>query len=160
MELDIVFDGRLNIKKGFRTWYSLIIYWDNDYDTDVWNIEVTQQAVQLWKQLKRKVQTDIADVGHRESTSLWKGLVKNWLSEVMANLSIKCHVYFQFSCILYKRLVQIWSSTDMANLSIDCHKYFLFHIRSKKWNLAWAWKNIPKQSTTASLADLNVCSIA
>ena len=48
-----VSDGRLNIKKGFTTWYSLIIYWDNDYDTDVWNIEMTQQAFQLWKQLKR-----------------------------------------------------------------------------------------------------------
>ena len=31
----------------------LIIYWDNDFDTNVWNIEMTQQAFQLWKQLKR-----------------------------------------------------------------------------------------------------------
>ena len=119
-----VSDGRLNIKKDFRTWYSLIIYWDNDYDTDVWNIEVTQQAVQLWKQLKRKVQTDIADVGHRESTSLWKGLVKNWLSEVMANLCIKCHVYFQFSFIKRLRCIKRWKfDPDMSQF---IHKKFHF----------------------------------
>ena len=119
-----VSDGRLNIKKGFTTWYSLIIYWDNDYDTDVWNIEVTQQAVQLWKQLKRKVQTDIADVGHRVSTSLWKGLVKNLLSEVMANLSIKCHVSFQFSYIKRLRYIKRWKfDPDMSQF---IHKKFHF----------------------------------
>ena len=110
-------------------WLWLIIYWDNDYDTDVWNIEVTQQAVQLWKQLKRKVQTDIADVGHRESTSLWKGLVKNWLSEVMANLSIKCHVYFQFSYIKRLRYIKWWKfDPDMSQF---IHNKFHFVWKKK-----------------------------
>ena len=108
----------------------LIIYWDNDYDTDVWNIEMTQQAFQLWMQLKRKVQTDIADVGHRESTSLWKGLVKNWLSEAMADLSIKCHVYFQFSYIKRLRCIKRWKfGRDMSQF---------IHTKSDfVWNRKW-----------------------